>query len=157
MFEALSAMKSEAIIERTYQGYTYIQTSIVKIYEYLLVIGFVPMFLFEGVLLYVYLEKHGMSLMKAMFISFLANIASIFAALFLFLVENMMNELHFNSIFIAVYLIIISFALVFMVEAGIIYLFIKKDVKDAMNKAAIISFCANLASHIGLLVFLSFV
>jgi hypothetical protein len=158
MFEALSAMKSQAIVENSYHGYTYIHTSIIKIYESLLVIAFVPLFLFEGVLFYVYLEKHGVSLMKAMFISFLANLASIVASLFLFLVEALMNDMHFSSIFTATYLVIISFALTFIVEAGVIFMFIRNDVKkDPMNKAAIISFCVNLASHIGLLVFLSFI
>ena len=158
MFEALAQMKSAAIIEKTYQGYTYIHTSIAKIYEYLLVISFIPVFLFEGVLIYAFLNKHDVSLMKSMYASFFANLASIFSALFLFLVENLMNDMHFNSIFIAVYLVIISFVLTFMVETAVIYKFIKDDVKkDPLNQAAIISFCVNLASHILLLAFLSFV
>ncbi|MFH0869912.1 MAG: hypothetical protein V1866_02555 [archaeon] len=158
MFEALAQMKSAAIVETTYQGYSYVHTSVVKIYEYLLVIAFIPMFLFEGVLIYVYLNKHGISLMKSMYASFFANLASIFSTLLLFIVENLMNEMHFNSIFTAVYLVIISFVLTFMVETAVIYRFIRNDVKkDPLNQAAIISFCANLASHIGMLVFLSFV
>jgi len=158
MFEALAQMKSAAIVERTYQGYSYIHTSVVKIYEYLLVISFIPVFLFEGVLIYAFLNKHDVSLMKSMYISFFANLASIISALFLFLVENLMNELHFNSIFIAVYLVIISFVLTFMVETAVIYKFIKNDVKkDPLNQAALVSFCVNLASHILLLAFLSFV
>ncbi|MBN2053077.1 hypothetical protein JW756_06240 [Candidatus Woesearchaeota archaeon] len=151
-------MKSAALVESTYRGYTYVHTSIVKIYEYLLVISFIPVFLFEGVLIYAFLNKHDVSLMKSMYTSFFANLASIFSALFLFLVENFMNDMHFSSIFTAVYLVIISFVLTFIAETAIIYLFIKKDVKkDPLNQAAKVSFCVNLASHILLLAFLSFV
>ena len=158
MFEALAQMKSAAIVEKTYQGYTYIHTSVVKIYEYLLVIAFIPVFLFEGVLIYAFLNKHDISLMKSMYASFFANLASILSALFLFLVENLMNDMHFNSIFIAVYLVIISFVLTFMIETAVIYRFIKDDVKkEPLTQAAIVSFCVNLASHILLLAFLSFV
>jgi hypothetical protein len=157
MFEALSAMKGQAIVERTYEGYTYVHTSIIQMYTSLLTIAFVPMFLFEAVLLYVYLEKYEVSFMKATYVSFLANLTSIISALFLFLVEGLMNDLHFSSVFTAAYLVIISFILTFVVESAVIYRFIREEVKkEAMNKAAIISFCANLASHIGLLVFLSF-
>lgn len=158
MFKALAQMKDAAIAEKTYQGYSYIHTSVVKIYEYLLTISFIPVFLFEGVLIHAFLNKHDVSLMKSMYASFFANLASILSALFLFLVENMMNDLHFNSVFTAVYLIIISFVLTFMVETAVIYKFIKNDVKkDALNEAAKVSFCVNLASHILLLAFLSFV
>jgi hypothetical protein len=158
MFETLGAMKSQAISKTVYDGYTYVHTLIIKIYEYLLVIGFVPIFLFEGVLMYVYLERHGVSFMKAMYTSFFANIASIFSALLLFLVEHMMNELHFSSTFTAVYLVLISFILTTMVETAVIYRFIRDDLKkDALNKAAIISGCVNLASHIAVAAFLSFI
>ena len=151
-------MKSAAIVEKTYHGYSYIHTSIVKIYEYLLVISFIPMFLFEGVLIYAFLNKHDVSLMKSMYTSFFANMASILSALFLFLVEPFMNKMHFSTVFTAVYMVIISFVLTFMVETGVIYLFIKKDVKNnPLNKAAVTSFCINLASHILLLSLLSFV
>jgi hypothetical protein len=158
MFEALGQMKSAAIVEKTYQGYSYVHTSVVKIYEHLLVISFIPVLLFEGVLIYAFLNKHEVSLMKSMYISFFANLASIFSALFLFLVENLMNDMHFSSIFTAVYLVIISFVLTFMVETAVIYRFIRNDVKkNPLNQAATISFCINLASHILLLAFLSFI
>lgn len=158
MFETLAKMKSAAVVEKTYHGYSYVHTSIAKIYEYLLAIAFIPVFLFEGVLIHALLNKHDVSLMKSMYISFFANLASIISALFLFLVENLMNEMHFSSIFTAVYLVIISFVLTFMVESAVIYKFIKKDVKkNPLNQAAIVSFCVNLTSHILMLAFLSFV
>jgi len=156
MFEALSAMKGQALVERAYQGQTYIHTSIIKIYEQLLVVTFVPMFIFEGVLMYIYLERHGVSFIKSMYTSLLANLASLAASLFLLLVEGIMNDLHFGSVFTASYLALTSFAMVFMVETAVIYWIIRKDLgKEATSKAAIISFCINLASHICLLAFLS--
>lgn len=150
MFKALSAMKSSAIVETSYGGYTYVHTEIMKLYSFSMIIFLVPVFLIEGIIFFVYMNRFKLGLVKSLYISFITNTITAISSFLLMIVEAMMNDLHFSSLFSAVYLVLMAFVITTMIETAIIYHFIKHDLpqKEALNQAAIISLCMNTVSHI---------